>query len=75
MNAPKLLQEQQAWEIIEASITQMRISPAGKILGLNMDSALAMAKARNFDLEIVSEFLTEAERGILQSLDENETAS
>lgn len=75
VHAPRLLQEQQAWEIIEASITQMRVSPAGKILGLNMDAALALAKARNFDLEIVFEFLTEAERGILQSLDENETAS
>lgn len=73
VNAPRLLQERQAWEIVESCITQMRVSPAGKIMGFDMPAALEIAKARGFDIEIVTELLTEAERGILQSLDENET--
>lgn len=74
--APKLIQEQQAWQIIEACITQLNISPAGKIIGLKMDTALDMARARGFDIEIVSELLIEAERGILEALeDTNATPS
>ncbi len=66
--APQLIQEQQAWEILEASTSQLRLAPSGKVLGIDMSAALEIAKARNFDLEIVTELLKEGEAGILDSI-------
>jgi hypothetical protein len=66
--APQLLQEQQAWEILESATSQLRVTPAGKVIGLDMTAALEIAKARNFDLEIVTELLKAGEAGILDSI-------
>ena len=70
--APQLVQEQQAWEILEASTTQLRLAPTGKVMGIDMTAALETAKARNFDLEIVTQLLKEGEAGILDALAEQE---
>jgi len=71
-HAPQLIQEQQAWEILESCTTQLRLAPSGKVMGIDMGAGLAIAKARNFDLEIVSELLKEGEAGILDAIaDEN----
>ena len=72
-NAPQLIQEQQAWEILEACTSQLRLAPSGKVLGIDMTAALEIAKARNFDLEIVTELLREGEAGILDSITDEET--
>lgn len=66
--APQLVQEQQAWEILETATSQLRLTPGGKVIGLDMSAALDIAKARNFDLEIVTELLKEGEAGILDAI-------
>jgi len=70
--APRLVQEQQAWEILESCTSQLRLSPSGRVVGIDMSTALDIAKARRFDLEIVAELLKEGEAGILNSLTELE---
>lgn len=67
-HAPQLVQEQQAWEILEQCTTQLRLAPTGKVMGIDMIGALEIAKARNFDLEIVTELLKEGEAGILEAI-------
>ncbi len=71
--APRLMQEQQAWEILEGCTSQLRLSPAGRVVGIDMSAALEIAKARNFDLEIVAELLKEGEAGILDAITQEET--
>lgn len=73
-HAPQLIQEQQAWEILEACTSQLRLAPSGKVLGIDMGAALNIAKARNFDLEIVTELLKEGEAGILDSITDEENS-
>lgn len=72
--APQLIQEQQAWEILEACTSQLRLASSGKVLGIDMNAALEMAKARQFDLEIVAQLLKEGESGILDALIEDNTS-
>ncbi|MCB9980262.1 MAG: hypothetical protein H6863_03880 [Rhodospirillales bacterium] len=72
--APRLVQEQQAWEILEAATTQLRVAPTGKVMGIDMTAALETAKARNFDMEIVAQLLKEGEAGILDAVSEDETS-
>ncbi len=66
------MQEQQAWEILEAATTQLRVAPTGKVMGIDMTAALETAKARNFDMEIVTQLLKEGEAGILDAVSEDE---
>ena len=73
-HAPRLVQEQQAWEILESCTTQLRLSPSGRVIGIDMTAALAIAKARDFDLEIVAELLKEGEAGILDAITDEEIA-
>lgn len=71
--APRLVQEQQAWEILESCTSQLRLSPGGKVIGIDMGAALEIAKARAFDLEIVAELLKEGEAGILDAVNDEDT--
>lgn len=70
--APRLVQEQQTWEILETCTSQLRLSPTGRVVGIDMTAALDVAKARNFDLEIVAELLKEGEAGILDAITQEE---
>ena len=70
--APRLVQEQQAWEILESCTSQLRLAPSGRVVGIDMGAALEIAKARGFDLEIVTELLKEGEAGILDAITQEE---
>ena len=70
--APRLVQEQQAWEILESCTSQLRLAPSGRVVGIDMGAALEIAKARSFDLEIVTELLKEGEAGILDAITQEE---
>jgi hypothetical protein len=70
--APRLVQEQQAWEILESCTSQLRLAPSGRVVGIDMVAALEIAKARNFDLEIVADLLKQGEAGILDAITQEE---
>lgn len=65
---PQILQEQQAWEILESITSQLKIAPSGKILGIDMGAALALAKAKDCDLELVVPLLQAGEAGLLETV-------
>lgn len=69
--APQTMQEQQAWEIIEACTGQLRLTSNGHVLGVDMGVAIQMIEARNFDHEPVLELIQEAEKGIVSALAKN----
>lgn len=69
--APQTIQEQQAWEIVEACTGQLRMTPNGHVIGLDMNTAIQMIEARNFDNEPVLELMQEAEKGIVIALSKN----
>lgn len=53
----------------------MRLSPMGRVIGLDLTAGHAVARARGFDLAIVSELLQAAESGLLKALNENADAA
>lgn len=53
-----------------ASLGQLRVSPSGRIVGIELAAAFAVAQARGYDLATVSELLQEAEAILVQSLNE-----
>lgn len=66
-------EEFQAWEILMASLGQIRVSPSGRIIGLDMAAALSITAGRGYDVAAVSELLQEAEATLIPLL--NEAAS
>ena len=74
-HAPQTIQEQQAWEIIEACTGQLRLTPSGHVLGLDMGVVLQMIEARAFDNEPVIELVQEGEKGIVAALAKNNEAT
>ncbi|QQG36822.1 MAG: hypothetical protein HYS17_03360 [Micavibrio aeruginosavorus] len=66
--APQTIQEQQAWEIVEACTGQLRLTASGHVLGLDMNTVMQMIEARSFDNEPVLELMQEAEKGIVSAL-------
>jgi hypothetical protein len=69
--APLTIQEQQAWEIVEACTGQLRLTAAGQVLGLDMGAVMQMIEARGFDNAPVLELMQEAEKGIVAALSKN----
>ena len=62
------IQEQQAWEIVEACTGQLRITASGHVVGIDMATVMQMIEARKFDGEAVLELVQEAEKGIVHAL-------
>ncbi len=56
-----------------ASLGQIRVSPSGRIIGLDMAAALSITAGRGYDVAAVSELLQEAEATLIPLL--NEAAS
>ena len=65
---PQIIQEQQAWEILESITSQLKISPSGKIFGIDMAAALELAKAKNADMELIVPLLQAGEAGLLEAV-------
>ncbi len=48
----------------------LRVSPTGHVLGLDHAAALEVARARGYDVAVVSELLQAAEAGLVEALAE-----
>jgi hypothetical protein len=47
---------------------QLRLSPGGQVIGIDMAAALGMAMARGHDVAVLSELLPAAEAGLVEAL-------
>jgi hypothetical protein len=61
-------QEHEGWDALLACQCQMRLTPSGHVIGINMHTALELAVARNCDVAILSELLPAAEAGLVEAL-------
>jgi hypothetical protein len=61
-------QEPEAWEVVVACQGQLRLAPSGHVIAIDMDAALGIAAARDFDLSVLSELLPAAEAGFVEAL-------
>jgi hypothetical protein len=61
-------QEHEASDVLVACQGQLRLAPSGHVIGIDMDAALRMAKARGCDLAVLSELLPVAEAGLVEAL-------
>jgi hypothetical protein len=61
-------QEHEAWEMLLACQGQLRLAPSGHVIGIDMDAALTLAKARGYDLGVLSVLLPAAEAGLVEAL-------
>ena len=67
------MEEHQAWDVLTASVGQLRIAPSGRVLGIDMTAALGIARARGFDESVISELLQAAEAGLLEAMNDKDT--
>ncbi len=67
------MEEHQAWEVFTASLGQLRIAPSGRVLGIDMTAALAIARARGFDEGVISELLQAAEAGLIEAMNDKDS--
>ena len=56
-----------------ASLGQLRIVAAGRVLGIDMTAALGIARARGFDESVISELLQAAEAGLIEAMNDKDT--
>ena len=68
-----MLEEHQAWEVFTASLGQLRITPSGHVLGIDMTAALGIARARGFDESVISELLQAAEAGLIEAVNDKDS--
>jgi hypothetical protein len=61
-------QEHEAWEVLLACQTQLRLAPSGHVIGIDLDAALRLSAARGYDLAVLSELLPAAEAGFSEAL-------
>jgi hypothetical protein len=60
-------QEHEAWDVLLASQGQLRLAPSGHMIGIDMDAALKISAAREYDLAVLSELLPAAEAGFVEA--------
>jgi hypothetical protein len=61
-------QEHEAWVVLLACQGQLRLSPIGHVIGIDMDAALKIGAARSCDLDVLSELLPVAAAGLVEGL-------
>jgi len=61
-------QEHEAWDVLLACQGQVRLAPSGHVVGIDMDAALKIGTARDYDLGVLSELLPTAEKGLVEAL-------
>jgi hypothetical protein len=54
--------------VLLACQSQLRLAPSGHVIGINLQAALQLASARDYDLAALSELLPAAEAGLVESL-------
>jgi hypothetical protein len=60
--------EHEAWDVLLACQSQLRLAPSGHVVGIDMDAALKIGAARGYDLEVLSQLLPAAEAGLVEAL-------
>ena len=60
--------EHEAWDVLLACQSQLRLAPSGQVLGIDMNAALRIGAARGFDLAVLSGLLAAAEAGLVEAL-------
>jgi hypothetical protein len=61
-------QEHEAWDVLLACQGQLRLAPSGHVIGINMQAALQLASARDYDLAVLSELVPTAEAGLIEAI-------
>jgi hypothetical protein len=61
-------QEHEAWDVLLACQSQLRLAPSGHVLGIDMDAALTLAAAQGYDLVVLSGLLPAADAGLVEAL-------
>jgi hypothetical protein len=51
---------------------QLRVAPSGRVIGIDMTTALGIAEARDCNLFVVSELLQAAEAGLVEAMSARE---
>ena len=59
--------------MLNACLGQLRFTPSGHVAGIDMNTALKIAEVRGFDLGVLSELLSAAENGLIESMIQKET--
>ena len=67
------MEEHQAWDVLTASLGQLRIVAAGRVLGIDMTAALGIARARGCDEAVISELLQAAEAGLIEAMNDKDS--
>jgi hypothetical protein len=60
--------EHEAWEVLLACQGQLRLAPSGHVIGIDLDAVLKLARARGYELPVLSELLPDAETGLTEAL-------
>jgi hypothetical protein len=61
-------QEHEAWEVLLACQSQLRLAPSGHMIGIDLDTALKIGAARGSDLAVLAELVPAAEAGFVEAL-------
>ena len=61
-------QEHEAWDVLLACQSQLRLAPSGHVAGIDMDAALTLAAAQGYDLVVLSGLLPTADAGLVEAL-------
>ena len=61
-------QEHEAWDVLLACQSQLRLASSGQVIGINMQAALQLASARDYDLTMLSELLPAVEAGLIEAI-------
>jgi hypothetical protein len=61
-------QEHEAWDVLLACQSQLRLAPSGHVIGIDINAALRIGAARGYDLPAVAELLPVAEAGLIEAL-------
>jgi hypothetical protein len=61
-------QKHEAWNVLLACQGQLRLTPSGHVVGIEMNAALHIGAARACHLAVLSELLPAAELGLVKAL-------
>jgi hypothetical protein len=61
-------QEHEAWDVLVACQGQLHLAPSGRVVGIDLSTAVSLSAARGYDLAVLSELLPAAEAGLVEAL-------
>jgi hypothetical protein len=64
-------QDHEVWDVLLACQGQLRLAPSGHVVGIDMQAALQLASARDYDIAVVSELVPAAEAGLIEAVCSN----